>query len=161
MSARRERDVKFEAFLGRLKEMKRTEVFIGVLASGKANEIHESDGTRPVTNVDVATWNEFGTEVDGEEHVPERSFLRSTIDVKAREMTKVAAAEFRVAVAGDQSVASAYDRIGAATVGMVQKRMEEGIGPANAPSTIKRKGSSKPLINKGQLRSAITHEVKT
>lgn len=182
MSARVEKDPKFAAFLDRLKEAKGTSVFIGVLGSGKAQEIHkppvrkrkgESDSghakraaakggsTRAITQVDIASWNEFGVTIGGVVHVPERSFLRGTIDRKHAEITKRAAKELPKAFAGKQSVAAAFERVGIATVGLIQDRIAEGIAPGNDAKTIERKGSSKPLIDSGQLRSSITYEVRS
>lgn len=158
MSTTVERDARFDAFIKRLQETKRTEVFIGLLGSGKAQAPH-GDGT--ITQVDVGTWNEFGVEIDGVEHVPERSFLRATIDIKHKDITKRAATELQKAFLGKQSVGDAYERIGIAVVGMVQKRISDGIAPGNAEVTMQRKGSSTPLIDTGQLRSAVTYEVKS
>lgn len=177
MSATAEADPKFLAFLERLKSIDRTEVFIGVLSSGKAQMPHPepvrqkegesgaahkkrakavaSSSTSAVTQVDVATWMEFGA---GD--VEERSFLRDTINIKHAEITSRANKEIGKVAAGKQTAAVAYDRIGADVVGMVQKRIADGIAPGNDPATIAKKGSSTPLIDSGQLRSAITHEVK-
>lgn len=149
-----EADPKFKAFIKRLEESARTEVFVGVLGPNAAAS-HDA-----VTNVDVATWNEFGVEIDGEEHVPERSFLRATIDIKNAEITKRLGAELGKAYAGKQSTHNAFDRTGLAVVGMVQQRIADGIPPGNADATIEKKGSNKPLIDTGQLRSSISHQVK-
>lgn len=172
MTTRVERDAKFEQFVAKLKDLGRVEVFIGVLASGDAQKPHHppsrptSDGGEsPVrlsvpTQVDVATWNEFGVTIDGEEHVPERSFLRATIDLRHPQITSQAAKEFREVIIGKRSVRDAYERLGAFTVGLIQERISRGIAPENADSTKDRKGSSTPLVDTGQLRSAITHEVR-
>jgi hypothetical protein len=48
-------------------------------------------------------------------------------------------------------------------VGQAQANISAGGSPAfapNKPATIARKRSSKPLINKGQLRSSIAHRVE-
>jgi hypothetical protein len=52
------------------------------------------------------------------------------------------------------------DTIGAQAVGFCRDAIANGIAPANAPSTIKRKGSATPLIDQGHLRNAITHVVE-
>lgn len=52
------------------------------------------------------------------------------------------------------------DQMGARAAGYCKEAIETGIAPANAPSTIKRKGSATPLIDKGILKNAITHVVE-
>ena len=51
------------------------------------------------------------------------------------------------------------EQLGAMAVGEVQKYVTELDTPPNAPSTIRQKGSSNPLINTGALRQSITYEV--
>lgn len=139
-----------DQFRARLREIGAKTVYIGVLGSGKGNEAHGR-----VTNVDVATWQEFGTvDEEGNEHVPERSFLRATIPIKKADIEARAATEIRKALAGTQTVEASMGRIGEAVVGMVKRRMAEGIDPP----LVSREGT--PLIDSGQLRSAITHEVR-
>jgi hypothetical protein len=45
-------------------------------------------------------------------------------------------------------------------VGVIKQRIANGIAPPNSPYTIARKGSSKPLIDTGQLRNSITYQVE-
>lgn len=57
-----------------------------------------------------------------------------------------------------------YDRslamMGAKAVGGIQKRIADGPFEPNHPSTLARKApKTKPLINTGQLRSSIAHEI--
>ena len=52
------------------------------------------------------------------------------------------------------------DLLGQKYVGQIQARISAGIPPPLAESTIARKGSSVPLIDTGQLRSAVTYEVR-
>ena len=51
------------------------------------------------------------------------------------------------------------DLMGVRAQGGIQKRIAAGIAPPLDPATIKRKGSSKPLIDTGQLRSSITYRI--
>jgi len=43
--------------------------------------------------------------------------------------------------------------------GIVQEYMTNLKSPANAPSTIKRKGSANPLIDTGQQRQSVTYSI--
>ena len=54
----------------------------------------------------------------------------------------------------------ALELIGLFVKGLIQGRMSAGIPPPLKASTIARKGSSKPLINTGQLRASIDYEVR-
>lgn len=54
---------------------------------------------------------------------------------------------------------SALEKVGVAAVGKVQKYMTDLKNPPNAPSTIRKKGSSNPLIDSGALRSSVTYKV--
>lgn len=127
---------------------------IGVLASGKANEVH--NGTT-ATNAEIGVWNEFGTD-----KIPPRSWLRMPIEFKMPEIKKFIASKpmqklilagriqdalALLAVKGEQIIQDAF-----ASAGF-------GKWTPNAPSTIAKKGSSSPLIDKGQFRAAVTSEV--
>lgn len=130
----------------RLSDQKR--VYVG-LPEGSGNS---EDGT-PL--VEIGAIHEFGAK-----HIPERSFLR----VPLRNNQKEFAAAFRRIMPkvanGELTMDQALDQIGAKAAGVSQEAISAGIEPANAPSTVKRKGSSKPLIDTGSLRQAITWVIK-
>ncbi len=116
----------------------------------------KGDDTGRATLLEVAAYNEFGAPAA---NVPQRSFIRATVDAKKPE---IQAAQGRVAkqvLAGKITFHQGLEQIGAKVVGLMKQRIAAGIPPENAESTIARKGSSKPLINFGQLRGAITYEV--
>ncbi len=122
--------------------------------------IFASDGDRPhdgdtdVTVLEVAMWNEFGTD-----RIPERSFLRAWFD-ENRDRCRLAMRKMLEAVVeGKYTREQAVELVAQRFVGEIQKRIAEGIPPPNAPSTVAQKGSDTPLINKGQLRSSISYEV--
>lgn len=153
MNARiRDTDNGYKALLARLlKASKGTTLTVGV---------HEAEGAEideggDATVLDVATFNEFGTE-----SIPRRSFIADWADENAdqhREMIRKSMA----AVAKGQlpSVEVALERLGLQFVGEVQRRIKAGISPDNAPETIAAKGSSLPLVDSGQLFTSITSQV--
>ena len=51
------------------------------------------------------------------------------------------------------------NRLGIVAAGAVQKYMTDLKTPPNAPSTIKQKGSSNPLIDTGALRQSVTYSI--
>lgn len=50
--------------------------------------------------------------------------------------------------------------LGVTAVSKVQQFMNELSSPANAPSTIKAKGSSNPLIDSGNLKQSVTYKIQ-
>lgn len=115
------------------------------------------DDSEGLTNAEIGAVHEFGLG-----HVPERSFIRGTVDANRDEIrTRLRN------VAGGFLNFKSRDEIkrGAALfgewfVGKMKERIRDGIPPALAPETIERKGSSTPLIDHGQLLSALTYDVK-
>lgn len=125
--------------------------------------IFEAEGNAKVgddelTLIQVAIWNEFGTD-DG--HVPARSFIRAWFDENAEKCREATRAMMQAVVAGKYTKEQALELLGQRFVAEIQKRIARGIDPPNAESTIKMKGSSTPLINTGQLRSGITYKTNT
>ncbi len=110
------------------------------------------DGT---TMAQVAAWNEFGTE-----RSPSRPFMRQTIKDYQGAITKYTAKSLRSAVKSHGTVSIVLNRVGAYTKGKMQREIRDGEWTPNAPSTIARKGSDKPLIDTGQMRQRIVYVVK-
>lgn len=129
-----------------------------------------NDTSAGLTVADVGTFNEFGVGpftvrgsfssdggMIGHEHpgIPQRSFIRAWFDESQDFIAETLRSQMRLVVAGKITAEVAADRIALAFEGSVKQRISRGIPPPNAPSTIRKKGSSKPLIDKGQLRNAI------
>ncbi|MFC0227409.1 hypothetical protein [Serratia aquatilis] len=105
----------------------------------------------------IAAVQEFGS-ADG--RIPERSFLRVPLR-RNQDNIKKAFRVLSARVVRDEITAfQMLDQIGARAAGYCKEAIETGIPPANAPSTIKRKGSATPLIDRGILKEAITHIVE-
>lgn len=104
---------------------------------------------------DIAERNEFG---DG--HVPERSFLRATVDAnRDNYLRELADAEDAYIIDG-VSPEHALDALGQSVVEDIQDRITAHIDPPNAPSTIERKGSDTPLVDTGRLFNAINYRIE-
>lgn len=112
----------------------------------------EADGTSIAM---VAAANEFG--VPGK--IPERSFLRAGILRNLDQLTQINAANIQKIARGGFTVLTALGRLGVFAAGAVQKEIVEGSFVPNAPSTVAKKKSSKPLIDSGSLRQAITWRI--
>ena len=125
-------------------------VYVGV-RQGKTTEDGQSLAL-------VAAANEFGT-ADG--RIPERSFLRSTVEENRRRYGDILRdSVIKVAVLGVSTVDRELNRLGARAAGDVQEKIRSIDTPPNAPSTIARKGTDNPLIETGRLRQSIDWEVE-
>lgn len=125
-------------------------VLVGVREEAGAEVPPGSDATI----AEYATYNEFGM------GVPERSFLRSTVDRNEKVyVDALATACGKVLDGGD--VDTAFGRVGLQAARDVQQTIRDFSDPPNAASTIRQKGSSSPLEDTGRLRQSIDHEVRT
>ena len=131
-------------FLAELEKMKRLEVRVGY----QAGEATDDEG---VDMCDIALWNELGT--SGAHPIPARPFLRQSVDGNEDKIRAHCAQQAR-AIARGGTAEEALKKIGIHMKGIVQKTIKEGSFVPNAPSTIRKKGSDKPLIDTGQIGSA-------
>jgi hypothetical protein len=135
------------ALAERLKAAARSRVLIGVPA-GKA----EPEGTSMAL---VAAATEFGTPT-----APERPFLRPGVRGSLPLVRQVARHDLPAVAEGRMQVEATLDRMGHAAEGEVKRYMTGPNFAPNAPSTVKRKGSSQPTIDSGALRQGVTHIVE-
>lgn len=120
-----------------------------------------------ITLVEIATINEFGSS-DG--RVPERSFMRSTVDANEatyqRQLDKVAGATVDAMVEGGVAAGEAAMRKGLGRLGLrVERDVKDMIrdlrDPPNAPATLARKfPGDNPLIDSGRMRQSISFRVE-
>lgn len=143
-----DRDLGYKSFLGGINALsKLPAVLVGVRGGG--------DGDLLV----IAASNEFGT-ADG--HIPERSYLRSTIDEQRGRYEAALTRITRDAVDGKQTTRLGLERLGAMAVGDVQRKIVALRDPPNAASTLAAKApKTNPLIDTGRLRQSIEYEVQS
>lgn len=115
-------------------------------------------GVRAIRGQDMvmrAMANEFGTR-----HIPERSFIRATLD---RNQARYAAIMTEIAEAGleGKQIEARLHQLGHLVVGDIQRYMTELRHPPNTVSTARQKGSANPLIDTGQLRQSIDYRLIT
>jgi len=122
---------------------------IGVLGEGESNE-------EGVTVLEYASYNEFGTK-----DIPERSFIRSTVDERKRRIFGKAFQLQEAIFKGRMTVDTALAIMGTLIKGNIVQKIVNLRSPANAASTIRAKGSSNPLIDTGRLRQSIDYEVES
>jgi phage gpG-like protein len=110
------------------------------------------------TNASLGAIHEFGSISGG---IPARSFLRMPIHMKAKEIIQNTGMAMG-ALLKEGGMKTILQRLGTACEAVVLQAFDSrGFGKwkANAPATIRRKKSSAPLIDTGQLRRAIASKV--
>lgn len=130
-----------------LKELADKEVRVG-FQQGKTTE---EDGTDVC---DIAAWNELGTV-----NMPSRPFLRMSVDDNSDKINSFMSAQKRSIINGEPAD-RILKKIGIFQKDLIQEKITEGSFEPNAPSTIKAKGSSKPLIDTGRMRQSVNFEIK-
>jgi hypothetical protein len=95
-------------------------------------------------------------------HIPERSFIRRTLREKRDGIGTMTGKLARGIIADRFDVKTALEMLGLQVATDVKKTITEGEGvpPPNAPATIEKKESSRPLVDTGRLVQSITHEVE-
>lgn len=121
--------------------------------------VGSSAGEGSASLVEIAVWNEFGTEKKSggkkKEHIPPRPFIRSTADNQRRKWKKTVARLARLVLRGGLSSSKAESILGAMLQSDIQDTIIELRTPPNADSTIAAKGSDNPLVDDGTLRDSV------
>ncbi len=105
----------------------------------------------------LGALHEFGAPAAG---IPERSVIRATFDAKQSELAALQAQLAGQIIAGKTTVERALGIMGLRFQSWCQQRITSGSLAPNAPRTIARKGSDRPLVDTGQLVQAITFAVR-
>lgn len=132
---------------------------VGVLV-GVSGKTHSEEVIKAATN-------EFGTQKAGPNRnivIPERSFLRSTVDEGQKEILDDLQDVVDKTIDG-ADLDTGLGRLGAKWVGRVQTKIKTGPFEANAQSTIDRKVAKfgqkgTPLIAEGRMRQSITWQIE-
>jgi hypothetical protein len=160
MSFRIKRDIKKGGLLGVVKRTKTPgTVDVGVIDAGE-HEIQEGK-VKEATVALIALWNEFGTlDENGDVHIPERSFFRSTLIEERSNIIKLQKKLVSKIILGETTTERALGLIGEFVADKVSQKIVDLKTPENATSTLKAKRpKTNPLIDTGQLKNSITYEV--
>lgn len=109
------------------------------------------------TMVDLATVHEYGSK---DRRICKRSFIRKTCDARRKRYTQFIAKLQDRYIAGKITLVQALTQLGEIVSKDMVATINRGIRPHLKPSTIKRKKSTKPLIDTGRLKGSITHQVR-
>jgi len=108
----------------------------------------------PQKIIDRAAYNELGTL-----HIPARPFLRDSLNLHKEEYNQFMAALIRGIMNGG-TAKQALEDLGVYAKGVVQEQIRDGSYEANCDVTIKRKGSSVPLIDTGEMEMSVNYQVR-
>lgn len=129
-------------------------VRVGYVGSA-ADAVHDDESG--LTNAELGIIHEFGAPAAG---IPARSHIRKTFEDKIDELKGMQLKLAKLLLADKIDVDRAFNTLGAWAVSAIKTTITQGkVEPPLKPATIARKGSSKPLIDTGQLVNSITWEV--
>lgn len=113
-----------------------------------------ADSQDGVDMVDIAVFNELGTA-----DIPARPFVRNAAEKNRQDIAMAMDHLARKVEDGAADADAAMETLGQWYQGRQQAHIRSGEFVPNAPATIKKKGSSVPLIDKGRLVNAVRYEV--
>jgi len=108
------------------------------------------------TVAEYAAWNEYGT-ANG--RIPARPFIRGWVENNGGQIKKMTEFLFKKVSEGEMTAAEAMEKLGQFGESGIKKYIREGTFEENKKSTVRHKGSDKPLIDTGTMRNSIRYEV--
>lgn len=121
--------------------------------SGNGGTLCLSKGKGKKAKVEACYWLTKSVKI------PERSFLRSTLDNKGKDFYKFAEKQLDNWLQSNTSPDAMLDALGLQFRGYVQKNIRDLSSPPNSGLTKSLKGSGNPLIDTGALLSSIEFSV--
>mgnify|MGYP000849598978 CR=1 FL=1 len=140
-----------KGFLERFRGIGKPKVYIGVPAS--KNGMHEG-------GINMATLLAIHVLGAPSRGIPQRDPLRPPLMNNAQRYTDLMAQGIKNALANGTDPNIVYEKIGIVASNDVKDYFVSGSFKPLDQKTIDRKGSSKPLLDTGELRSSITYQVR-
>ena len=146
-------------------------VKVGVLVDSTHAAKETAKGAKQsqgISMLELAAIHEFGSPAAG---IPQRSFIRATVDGKRSEINEqieaIVGRAIKSLLARDsvteesirESVKKSLGLLGAKVVSMMRATIRANIPPPLRPATIARKGSSTALVDTGQLINVLSWSV--
>lgn len=147
---------KFDEVVGNLERFADSYVLIG-FQEGSVTKSQVKGKRRKQAGMsmpEIAAQNEFGTKT-----IPARSFMRTSFDENRDRISQIIASEYDKIIGGASTVKRSLNLIGLFGVDLIQQKIRAIHFPPNSPRTIAAKGSSKPLIDFGQMIQSVRHKV--
>lgn len=140
-----------------LDTLARAKIEIGIIGEDRHND--KSD----ITVLAIARIHEFGVTVTDKNgrnmNIPQRSFIRGTVDNRQPDINEQVEKILVQIVERDIPVMAGLEALGLMLEGITKDYLTDLKIPELKAETIRRKGSSNPLIDSGKLRDSITHRV--
>lgn len=132
---------------------------VGILGDN-AGKIHEPEPGQKASEITMAALGEIFE--FGLGNNPERSWLRNYVDENAERLNEMFKRVAEQVLQKKMTHEQGLELIGLQVVGEVKARVQSGIAPALAASTLRRKGPNKttPLIFTAQWVGSINHKVE-
>lgn len=151
MIIRKEYNGGLKGFLERFRDIGKPKVYIGVPAS--KNGMHKG-------GINMATLLAIHVLGAPSRGIPQRDPLRPPLINNAQRYTDLMAQGIKNALADGTDPNVVYEKIGIVASNDVKDYFVSGNFKPLDQKTIDRKGSSKPLVDTGELRSSVTYEVR-
>lgn len=100
-----------------------------------------------------AMWQEYGTS----RGIPARPFLRNTMYESSAKWSRSVSEDVMAVFEGDLPGGAVVQRLGEQMVKDVRRTIDAGNFAPLSSTTVARKGSSRPLIDTGDMYASITH----
>lgn len=151
-SSVKDNDLGYQALQEQINLLKNSYVLVGFQV-GEVTR-NESKGSRKKKGgesmPEIAASNEFGTS-----RSPARPFMSTSFDENSRRINNAIQGEYSKILDGKSTVKKSLGLIGQFMVGLIQRKIRSIYFPPNSPRTIALKGSSKPLIDFGQMIQSV------
>lgn len=151
-------DVKFESKdMGKakiereLRAARKLVALVGIPSDAKRHEDNPNIGL-----AEIAFIMEKGSTVN---NIPARPFMKQTRIMNEKKVAGLSKKYLSAITTGKMSAMDAIKKLGASYEGAMKKIFISGTFAPNAPSTARRKKSSRPLIDTGLLRQSIKYKV--
>lgn len=102
----------------------------------------------------IAAANEFGTK-----KIPARPFMGTSFDENRQRIIRGINVQYGMVLDGKKNAEQALGAIGEGVVSIIKTKIRAIVTPPNSPRTIAAKGSSKPLIDFGQMINSVRYKV--
>lgn len=148
---------RFKAALGALRRAGELGIVVG--APGETREAAQGAAGQVLTQGQLMAIHEYG---DPSRGIPERPVLRMTLKQERAAVLNMLAASMQDALTSktpDALVERGYERAALYLESKVKQAFGSSELAPNAPQTVARKGSNKPLIDTGELRRSIEGRV--
>lgn len=122
------------------------------------------NGSASADNIRKAIWNEFGTRGGRSGGgwggpVPERAFMRTAVHANRKKYQEAMRKSAAKILSGETNLNVVLNKLGLLVQDDIQGQILKNMPPPNSPVTIAMKGSSRTLIDKGEMKNAVTYKV--